>query len=410
MNFEFYHRWLALYPLITQLIAAVAILLIAYLAYFITRRYILHLLQTLVLKSRFTWDDLLLDPVIMRRLAYALPVIIFYNSAVLFPGIESIIKQTAYLGLLILALILAGSFLTALNNLYESSQLSKGRPIKGVIQITKLFLYIVGAVIIISILLGKSPWYFVSGIGAMTAVILLIFRDTILSFVASLQISSNDLVRVNDWIEVPAFGADGDVTDIALHTIKVQNWDKTITIIPTHKLIDVSFKNWRGMQMTGGRRIKRSIYIDQTSIKFCTDDMLSTFSNFKLIRQYIADKKTEIDAYNAQRGFDGKDKINARRMTNVGTFRIYVESYLKQNDKIHQGLTAMVRQLPPGPEGLPLEVYVFTNTTDWIAYERIQADIFDHLLSVIPHFELQIVQNPSGSDFRALLGNIEVNV
>lgn len=228
-----------------------------------------------------------------------------------------------------------------------------------------------------------------TGLGAMTAVLIIVFRDTILSFVASIQISSNDLVRVGDWIEVPDFGANGDVIDIALHTMKVQNWDKTVTVFPIHKLIEVSFKNWRGMQISGGRRIKRAIFIDQNSIKICGPELIDQFKNFKLIREYIETKTQELAEYN--KNFDYRDSklVNGRRLTNIGTFRKYVELYLKQHEKIHHGLTTMVRQLSPGPGGLPLEIYSFTNDIDWISDENIQADIFDHILAVIPEFELK---------------------
>jgi miniconductance mechanosensitive channel len=267
------------------------------------------------------------------------------------------------------------------------------------VQIAKLVLYIVGGIVVVATLIDRSPLIFLSGIGAMTAVLLLIFRDTILSFVASLQLASYDLVRVGDWIEVPQFGADGDVIDIALHTIKVQNWDKTITTIPTHKLIEGSFKNWRGMSESGGRRIKRAMHVDMATIHFLDDDEMERFGRFDLLRDYIAAKRTELEASRSDAG--SEMPANTRRLTNIGTFRAYAANYLRHHPKIHRGMTLMVRQLPPTPDGLPLEVYAFSSDTNWTRYEGIQADIFDHLLAIAPEFGLRVFQHPSGRDFSA---------
>ena len=251
-------------------------------------------------------------------------------------------------------------------------------------------------------MIDKSPIYLLGGIGALTAVLLLIFKDTILSFVASIQIHSNDLFKIGDWLEAPQFGADGDVIDIALHTVKIQNWDKTISIIPSHKLIESSFKNWRGMSESGGRRIKRSIYIDQTSIRFCDEQMIEKFKSFKLLAPYLEAKLAEIDASNADKNINMQALVNGRRLTNIGTFRAYIQAYLKNHPMIHQNLTFLIRQLAPSEKGIAIEIYVFTNITDWIAYEAIQADIFDHLLAVLTEFELQVFQNPTGKNFEQL--------
>lgn len=237
----------------------------------------------------------------------------------------------------------------------------------------------------------------------MTAVILLIFRDTILSFVASIQIASNDMIRIGDWIEMPQFAADGDVIDIALHTVKVQNWDKTITTIPTYKMIDESFRNWRGMQESGGRRLKRAVHIDMRSIAFLDEKQIDRFEHFVLLESYIQKKKAELEEYNRAQT-SGTDLVaNARRLTNVGTFRAYVRNYLREHPGIHgEGMTFLVRQLPPGAEGLPIEIYVFTKTTAWVDYEQTQADIFDHILGILPEFGLRVYQGPTGYDFEAL--------
>jgi len=259
-----------------------------------------------------------------------------------------------------------------------------------------------GSIIIIGILTDKSPLILLSGLGAMTAIILLIFKDTILSLIASLQISFNDLIQNGDWLEVPEFNADGEVIDIALHSVKIQNWDKTISTIPTHKLIDGSFKNWSGMQKSGGRRIKRAIHIDISSIKFCDKNMLRKFSEMQLITDYIKTKKEEISKFNKENNFDNKLASNGRKLTNIGTLRAYISAYLKNHPKIKNEMTFLIRQLSSGPTGLPIEIYVFANDTVWANYEAIQSDIFDHILAIVPEFDLRVFQNPTGNDFRKL--------
>jgi miniconductance mechanosensitive channel len=398
-------QWAVENPLLWQITAVVGVLILAALAYFITHRYILNLISKVVKKSQTDIDDILFDNKLMRQASFLPPLLIIYYLGYLTPNLEEIIHRISIAMMSILALIVCGSLLTKLNLFYDKTNTSRNKPIKSYIQVVKLIFYILGGIIILATLIGQSPWFFVTGLGAMTAVLILVFRDTILSFVASLQITGNDLVRVGDWIDVPSFSADGDVMDIALHTIKVQNWDKTITVIPTHKLIDVSFKNWRGMQVTGGRRIKRSIFVDQNSIKICDDKLLAHFKSIELIKDYLEDKTVELKEYNKTNQIsDDSRLVNSRRMTNIGTFRIYVELYLKQHEKIHHGLTTMARQLSPGAHGLPIEIYTFTNTTAWLEYESIQADIFDHILAVIPEFELKIFQNPSGLDFQNIAG------
>jgi miniconductance mechanosensitive channel len=236
----------------------------------------------------------------------------------------------------------------------------------------------------------------------MTAILLLVFKDTILSLVASVQLTAQDMVRVGDWIEMPQFAADGDVIDVQLHTVKVQNWDKTITTIPTHRLITDSFKNWRGMSQSGARRIKRAIFLDVSSIRFQTQDEVNHFTHFALLKDYVRNKEQELVDYNAGLATEVDAEVNKRRLTNVGTFRAYAFNYLKNHPRIHDGMTLIVRQLAPGPEGLPLEIYCFTNTTEWVAYEDIQSDIFDHLLAIVPEFGLRLYQKPAGSDLANL--------
>jgi miniconductance mechanosensitive channel len=299
-------------------------------------------------------------------------------------------------------LLVIDAFLSALSDMYEKTKYSERMHIKSYIQITKLIVNILGAVVIVAVLIGKNPVWLLSGLGAMTAVLLLIFKDTILSLVASIQISSNDLFKVGDWIEAPQFGADGDVIDIALHAVKIQNWDKTISIIPTNKLIASAFRNWRGMSESGGRRIKRSLFIDMNSIHLCDETSLQKFTRFELLREYIKRKQKELLEHNKANNIDTTEIINGRRLTNIGTFRAYIKAYLRNNSQIHPNMTFLVRQLEPTAKGLPIQIYVFTSDTDWVRYEGIQADIFDHLLAIIPEFGLKIFQSPTGKDLGKL--------
>lgn len=395
-------NWLDNYPFIKENIALLGVLLLAYIAYIVTKKILLRIVTGFVKRTKTNWDDILLSEKVLQRISLIAPFLVIINFAYLIPSIEEFIQRFSIAIIIFFILLTLSSLLTGIVEVYEKTDKFKDRPIKGYIQVVKIIMYIFGGILIITVLTGQSPWAILGGLGALTAVILLVFRDTILSFVASIQISAYDLVKVGDWIEVPKFGADGDVIDIALHTIKVQNWDKTITVIPTYKLIEDSFKNWRGMQLSGGRRIKRSIYIDQNSITFCNDEMLQRFEKFQLIRDYLNKKKEEIKKYNEDKKFDTTQLINGRRLTNVGTFRAYLKEYLLQREDIHKGLTFLVRHLPPGPEGLPIEIYVFATTTNWAEYEDIQSDIFDHIFAVVPQFDLRIFQNPTGHDFKSL--------
>ena len=287
------------------------------------------------------------------------------------------------------------ALLSSINDTYSKKY--KRMPLKSYIQIIKIFIFIFAVLLAISVLSGRSPWVLLGSLGAISAVLLLIFRDTILSFMANLQISSNNLIQLNDWVEAPAFGADGNVIEIALHTIKVQNWDKTITVIPTHKLIDESFKNWRGMQESGGRRIKRAINIDMSSIKFCDESMIKKYMQIDLLSDYLKGKINDISK--SKNGKIINVALNSRQLTNIGTFREYVKAYLRNHAKVNHDMTFLIRQLQPKENGLPLEIYVFSNDNKWVNYENIQADIFDHLLASVSYFDLRVFQHPSGYDF-----------
>ena len=379
------------------------VILLALLSYYLARAILIRGVGKLIRRSRTEVDDILLERHVLRRLSMLVPIVVLYYAADALPGSPETVRQLLNSALTAVLVLLAGAGITAFQDLYSELDSYRELPIKSYAQIVKIILYVLGGLATIAVLTGKSPWVLLSGIGALMAVIVLVFRDTILSLVASVNIASNRLVKVGDWIEAPAFDADGDVIDIALHTIKVQNWDKTITTIPTHKLVDNSFKNWQGMQESGGRRIKRAIYVDMSSIHFCDEEMLDRFRRFQLIRDYVTQRQVEVDEDNRAQQVDTTQIVNGRRLTNVGTFRAYVAAYLRQHPKIHQDMTFLIRQLPPAENGLPIEIYVFTNDTVWANYEAIQADIFDHLLAVMPAFDLRVFQNPTGSDFNSAL-------
>ena len=399
---EYLSPYLPQHPLLHSLSIIGVLAVISLIAFWVTQKVILTLLTKMFRKTSTQLDDIMVNRNVFNRLAYVVPALIFYNFAHAAPQFTFFI-QRASLSLMALAgLLVVNSFLNALGDIYQQTKYSERMHIKSYLQITRLIINILGSVVIVAVLIGKSPALLLSGIGAMTAVLMLIFKDTILSLVASLQISSNDLFKIGDWIEAPQFGADGDVVDIALHAVKIQNWDKTISIIPTHKLIDSAFRNWRGMSESGGRRIKRSLFIDMNSIRLCTEEMLDKFMRFEILTEYINGKIKEVTDHNESNKINTAELINGRRLTNVGTFRAYIEAYLQNNSKIHPEMTFLIRQLEPTSRGLPIQIYVFTNDTDWVRYEGIQADIFDHLLAIIPEFGLKVFQSPTGKDFSKL--------
>jgi miniconductance mechanosensitive channel len=302
--------------------------------------------------------------------------------------------------MLVVGGLVLGSFLDAGVDVYHAMEISRNRPIKGFAQVVKIIAWVVLTVLIVAVFFEQSPFGLLGGLGALTAVLILVFKDSILGLVASFQITTADMVRIGDWIEVPQYGADGDVIDVSLHTVKVQNWDKTISTIPTYALISGTFKNWRGMSESGGRRIKRAVHIDMHSIRFCDAAMLQRFARFQYLKEYLDRKTAEIAAYNEQQHVDTSELINGRRLTNIGTFRAYLQEYLRRHPKVRTDMTLMVRQLPPSEHGLPIEIYVFSNDQVWTNYEAIQADIFDHILAVAPLFDLRVFQNPTGFDIR----------
>ena len=377
------------------------ILAISFITYLITRYIILRAISNLFRKTSTDLDDILIDKGLFNRLSYIVPLLIIYNLIALLPE-YIIVGRLVLASISVLILASLDSLISSINEIYSKSKYSNRLNIKSYLQILKLIINLFGIIIIVAVLSGKSPLYLLSGIGALTAVLMLVFKDTILSFVSSIQISSNDLFKVGDWVEAPQFGADGDVIDIALHTVKIQNWDKTISVIPTHKLIDSSFKNWRGMSESGGRRVKRSINIDMNSIKFCTDEMIGRYRKFDLIKQYIENKISDIDKHNTTKNIMDETLVNGRALTNIGTFREYISAYLSNHPKIHKDMTFLIRQLAPTENGVPIQIYIFINDTNWVSYESIQSDIFDHLLAISQEFDLRVFQNPTGNDFRKI--------
>lgn len=379
------------------------VLFLAFLAYIVAKKLIVTSIRKIVTRSKTSYDDILLNEKLLTTFAYIAPLLILNQFTDQIPKGGILLSNMLSAVVALLVLLALNNILSGVNEIYERATEHKKRPIKGYIQVIKIILFVIGGILIIGILTGQEIFELLAGLGALTAVLLLIFKDTILSFVASIQITSYDLVKVGDWIEVPSFGVDGDVMDISLHTIKVRNFDKTITTIPTHKLIEVSFKNWRGMVETGGRRIKRSIYIDLSSVKFLDDNDILRLSRIDLLKNYLSSKQKELGTEDGNSDDDNSVSVNKRRLTNVGTFRAYLKEYLRSRSDIHKGLTFLIRQLSPGPTGLPIEIYVFTTTTDWIKYEEIQADIFDFLFAAIREFDLKTFQSPSGEDVKSLI-------
>ena len=395
-----------IHPLLPPTVGLLALLVGAVIIDLLAKQVLVRTVRAFAKRSSVTWDDALVTHNVFGRLVQVVPALIVYVGVRFVPDLPeggTLLIRNVAMGYMVLMLTMAlTAMLGAANTIYATSPVAKDRPIKGFVQLVQIVVWIFGGVLVVATILDRSPLLLLSGFGAMTAILLLVFKDTILSLVASVQLTAQDMVRVGDWIEMPQFGADGDVVDVQLHTVKVQNWDKTITTIPTHRLITDSFKNWRGMSQSGARRIKRAILIDVSSIRFQTQDEVDHFTRFALLKDYVRNKEQELAEYNADLATEVDAEVNRRRLTNVGTFRAYAYNYLRNHPRIHEGMTLIVRQLSPGPEGLPLEIYCFTSTTEWAIYEDIQSDIFDHLLAIVTEFGLRLYQKPAGSDFEKL--------
>lgn len=408
-NLGFSEQWIIYYRL---LFLTIFLIILSSLAFLITKRIFIHYLYKVFNKNSFAWDDLFFDTRAFDKLAHIVPaVIVRIMAPVIYSDFEQILPfilrlTDAYL--IIVSMTVFFSILKVSEYGLSRHSAFKDKPLTSYFQLIRILLYIVTIILVLSVILGKSPVYFLSAFGAMTAILLLVFKDTILGLVASVQMSSNDMVRVGDWVEMPKFNADGDVIDINLNTVKVQNWDKTITTIPTYYFITDSFKNWRGMQQSGGRRIKRAIFIDVHSVELVDAEMREKFKKIQLISDYMKNRQKEIEDYNIQNNIDTSVLINGRRMTNLGVFRRYIENYLKTHPRINQDMTIMVRQLANENKGIPMEIYCFTNTIDWEEYESIQSDIFDHLYSTSTYFDVEVFQEPGGKDFATALNRNNV--
>ncbi|RHR43023.1 mechanosensitive ion channel family protein [Parabacteroides sp. AF18-52] len=374
-----------------------------------TCRYIfLGLFKRFAKRTKNQWDDLIVERKIINKLMHLIPAILVYIMLPLalpraeMPTLLGILQMICSIYIVAVILRFINAALNLLLEIYNRKEAFKNKPLKGFVQIIQVLVFFVGFIIIISILIGKSPATLFAGLGASAAILMLVFKDTILGFVAGIQLSANDMLRPGDWITMTKYGADGTVIEVTLNSIKVRNFDNTITMIPPYALVSDSFQNWRGMQESGGRRVKRSINIDMNSVRFCTPEMLDKFRKISLLTEYIDTKQQELERYNKEHNIDGSIKVNGRRQTNLGVFRAYLVNYLKSNPDVNKDLTCMVRQLQPTEKGIPMELYFFAATTVWIPYEGIQSDVFDHILAVLPEFDLQVFQEVSGSDLRHL--------
>lgn len=384
---------------VLDVLAFAGVLLLAVISYFVARRVVLRVVTMAIRSTTTRWDDALLESGVFERLARLAPAFVFHSFAYVgFPLSAIWIQRLASTYMVLVGVSVLQALIDSLVHIYEGHEISKEKPIKGYAQIVILGVYLLGGIIGFSRLIDADPWGLIKGLGALTAVLLLVFKDTLLSLVASVQITANRMVAIGDWVEMPSHGADGDVVDISLHVIKIQNWDKTISTVPTYAFISESFKNWRGMSESGGRRIKRAIHLDLSSVSFCSEEMLDRLEKIDCLRGYLETRRAEVAADNAQKDRDLSVRGNGRRLTNLGTFRAYLQAYLEENPILRKDMTFLVRQLAPGEKGVAIEIYVFSGEQRWAEYEGIQADIMDHVLAVLPEFGLRVFQLPTGHD------------
>lgn len=388
-----------------QFIAFLGVLLVAYLADAVCRKLLLRLVERLVKQTKATWDDVVFDRKVMVHLSRMVaPILIYILLPLAFSDAQSatlsLIMRFCMIFIIVMFLSFISSLLTAVYTVYSDREQFRDRPLKGLLQTVQVILYFIGGIIVVSILIDRSPAVLLTGLGASAAVLMLVFKDSIMGFVSGIQLSANKMLKVGDWITMPKYGADGDVIEVSLNTVKVRNFDKTITTIPPYALVSDSFQNWSGMEESGGRRIKRSINIDMNSVKFCTPEMLEKYRKVQLLSSYVEKTEKVIAEYNKEHGIDNSILVNGRRQTNLGVFRAYLTCYLKSHPGVNHNMTCMVRQLQPTDRGLPLELYFFAATTSWIPYEDLQSDVFDHLLAIVSEFDLHVFQSPTGEDFR----------
>lgn len=415
---QFLRRWLidnflvagldAFYSeLFTILILVTFVIIAGFIVDKLARIILLGVFTKLAKKSKTKWDDLLVENKVFASIAHLAPVLfIFYFIPGIFDHHETIVDYSSRLSqviIIIASMVIIFRVLNTLRMVLEEVPSFKDKPLQSYFQLGKIIIGIILGILMLSIIANKSLLYFFSAFGAMTAVVLLVFKDTLLGFIASIQLAANDMIRVGDWVQMDKFGADGNVLEINLTTVKVRNWDKTISTVPTYSFISDSFKNWRGMEETGARRMARSVYVNQNSIKFCTEEMIERFKKINIIKDYVEGKQAEIVSYNEENNIDTNEVSNGRRMTNLGTFRAYLLEYINRHPMVNKDLTILVRQLAPTEKGIPIQIYAFCNDIAWVNYEDVQSDIFDHTLAVVNQFDLEIFQSPSGGDFKQLL-------
>jgi len=404
-------HYLGVVPLYSEYLKFIVILVVltflCFVADFVAKKILLGLVSKLVKKTKTDWDDVLIEKKFFSKLAHIVPALVLEG---LIPSFFKGHQGWIDFGLKVSHLYLVVGIIAALVSLANAAQVlvsrhpfAKNKPMESYTQLVRIIIYIIGGIYLVSILLDRSPLGIFSALGAMSVVLMLVFKDTILGFVGSIQLAANNMIRVGDWVEFPKYGADGDVVEIKLQTIKIMNWDKTISTVPTYSFVSDAFKNWRGMEESGGRRIKRSIKIDMNTVKLCDEEMLNRFKKIEYISEYLEKKKMEVDTFNTDHNVSRESSVNGRAISNMGTFRAYVHAYLSHNQSLNKDMTFLVRQLQPTDKGLPLEIYVFSKEKRWAYYEDIQADIFDHILSVVKEFDLQVFQSPSGSDFSKLM-------
>ena len=398
--------------LLVNLIGGLLLVFLSWLAYLVAKRVVLRAIRFLSSKTSSDWDNVLIEHKVFARLSNVVPALVAHVLApVVFAGMESLagfVQGLAKVYLVVVVLFTLQALINGLQTIYQRYDISKRMPIKGLLQAAMLVASFVGGVFIISIVMGREVGTLMAGLGAMVMGFLFVFKDAIMGLVAGIQLATNDTVRKGDWIEMKGHGIDGDVIDVSLTTVKVQNFDKTVVSIPASRLITESCRNWRGMKDSGGRRIKRPIRIDMRSIRFADEALLAKFQRFDLLKGYLQSKLDEVNAHNQTANTDLSELVNGRRLTNIGTFRAYIMAYLKNHPQIRQDRTFLIRQLEPGDNGLPIEIYIFTDTTVWAEYEAIQADIFDHLLAVIPEFGLAPFQNSTGNE--SISGTLDVSM
>ena len=398
--------------LLVNLIGGLLLVFLSWLAYLVAKRVVLRAIRFLSSRTSSDWDKVLIEHKVFARLSNVVPALVAHVLApVVFAGVESLVgfvQGLAKVYLVVVLLFTLQALLNGLQTIYQRYDISKRVPIKGLLQALMLVACFVGSVFIISIVMGREIGTLMAGLGAMVMGFLFVFKDAIMGLVAGIQLATNDTVRKGDWIEMKGHGIDGDVIDVSLTTVKVQNFDKTVVSIPASKLITEACRNWRGMKDSGGRRIKRPIRIDMRSIRFADEALLEKFQRFDLLKGYLQSRLDEVNVYNQTANMDLSELVNGRRLTNIGTFRAYIMAYLKSHPQIRQDRTFLIRQLAPGDNGLPIEIYIFTDTTVWAEYEAIQADIFDHLLAVIPEFGLAPFQNSTGKE--SISGTLDVSM